>query len=262
MLANITSEHFYVKKLIGVSRSPDAYLRRNTRVKTRHCDAIAYVLDGSAVYQLYDGQTFTARQGDILYMARNAVYSVSFPTQTFQILFCDFEFDSSVPRQSAVYTPKNTQYAKSLFEKLLHVYTVPSQTAFHQCIALFYQIYALIQMTSSQEYIAPSAKNRVAEMKSYIDEHYKDPALCVESLSEQAQMSQVYLRKLFRAQYDVSPSQYIIAVRLKKAKELMRSPFLTLEAVALESGFSSPQYFSRVFKKETGMTPYTFRKQL
>ena len=62
--------------------------------------------------------------------------------------------------------------------------------------------------------------------------------------------------------YALSPSQYIISVRLNKAKELMRSPFLSLEAVAQESGFSSPQYFSRVFKKETGMTPYAYRKQL
>ena len=262
MYPDIASNYYYVKKLIGVFKSQDTSPRRSSHVKSRHCDAIAYILAGAAVYHFDDGLEFTVRQGDILYMAHNAVYSVSFPTQSFQILFCDFEFDSPVPKQSAVNTPKNTLHAKTLFEKLLHVYTAPTQTAFHDSMALFYQIYGLIHTASNQEYIAPSSKARVAEIKAYIDEHYKDPALCVEALSEQAQMSQVYLRKLFRSQYGISPSQYITSVRLKKAKELMRSPFLTLEAIALESGFSSPQYFCRVFKKETGTTPYFFRKQL
>ena len=262
MNQDITSNHFYVRKLIGVSRVLESTPRRNANVKSRHCDAIVYALSGCAIYRFDDGLEFTVREGDIMYMARNAVYSVTFPTQTFNILFCDFEFDSSVPKQSAVFTPKNTLHAKSLFEKLLHVYTASTQTSFHDSMALFYEIYSLIRTSSNQEYVAPSARRRVTEVKTYIDEHYKDPALSVESLSERAQMSEVYLRKLFRAQYDISPSQYITSVRLKKAKELMRSPFLTLEECALQSGFSSPQYFCRVFKKETGTTPYTFRKQL
>lgn len=262
MFPDIAANHFYVKKLIGVSMSHDSSPRRNSHVKSRHCDAIAYVLAGCAIYHFDDGQEFTVRQGDILYMAHNAVYSVCFPTQIFQILFCDFEFDTSVPKQSAVYTPKNTLYAKTLFEKLLHVYTSHTQTAFHESISLLYQIYGLIRTSSNHEYIAPSSKSKITQIKAYIDEHCKDPALSVEFLSEWAQISEVYLRKLFRSQYDISPSRYITSVRLKKAKELMRSPFLTLEAIALESGFSSPQYFCRVFKKETGLTPYTFRKQL
>lgn len=262
MHADILSNHFYVKKLIGVSMSSASAPRRNSHVKSRHCDAVAYVLAGCAIYQFDDGSEFTAQKGDILYMAHNAVYSVSFPTQSFQILFCDFEFDPVIPKQSAVYTPKNPQHAKALFEKLLHVYNSRTQTAFHESMTLFYQIYGMIRTATEQAYIAPSSKDKITRVKTYIDAHYKDPALSVEQLSELAGMSEVYLRKLFRSQYDISPSQYIISIRLHKAKELMHSPFLSLEAIALESGFSSPQYFCRVFKKETGLTPYAFRKQL
>ena len=262
MLADIVSNHFYVKKLIGVSMSSDSVPRRNSHVKSRHCDAVAYVLAGCAIYQLDDGSEFTARQGDILYMAHNAVYSVSFPTQSFQILFCDFEFDPIIPKQSAVYKPKNPQHAKALFEKLLNIYNSRTQTAFHESMTLFYQIYGLIRTATDHAYIAPSSKDKIAGIKTYIDAHYKDPALSVEQLSELAGMSEVYLRKLFRTEYDISPSRYISSVRLKKAKELMCSPFLTLDAIAKESGFSSSQYFCRVFKTETGLTPYAFRKQL
>ena len=261
MLQSITANPFYIKKLIGVFHSGSAP-RRNSHIKSRHCDAFAYVLEGCAVYRFEDGTGFTVREGDIFYMARNAVYSVSFPTQTFRILFCDFEFEDPAPKESAVRTPKNTLHAKTLFEKLLHVYSAPATTAFHDSMALLYEIYGLLRAASLQDYVAPSARVRVSQIKTYIDEHCKDPALCLEALAAQAQMSQVYLRKLFRSQYGVSPAQYITSVRLKKAQELMRSPFLTLEACAQESGFSSLQYFCRVFKKETGITPYAFRKQL
>lgn len=262
MLAGIASGQFYITRLIGVFKTPNALPRRNSHVKSRHCDAIAYVLEGCAFYQFEDGTEFTVREGDIFYMARNAVYSVAFPTQCFRLIFCDFEFDDPVPKESTVCTPKNTLHAKALFEKLLHVYASAAPTAFHESMALFYEIYGLVSASVSPEYMAPSARNRVAAVKTYIDEHYKDPALCLEALADMAQMSEVYLRRLFRSQYDVSPARYITSVRLKKARELMRSPFLTLEACALESGFSSLQYFCRVFKKETGITPYAFRKQL
>ena len=75
-------------------------------------------------------------------------------------------------------------------------------------------------------------------------------------------MSEVYFRKLFKNEYGQSPSQYMAAVRLRKAIELMRYPFMYVEECAVQSGFSSQQYFSRVFKKNIGDTPAHYRKKI
>ena len=83
-----------------------------------------------------------------------------------------------------------------------------------------------------------------------------------EDLAEKIGISEVYLRKLFKAQYGITPSNYLISVRLENAKKLMRYPFITLEECALQSGFSSLQYFCRLFKKETGISPGKYRKKL
>lgn len=115
--------------------------------------------------------------------------------------------------------------------------------------------------TVNKIYISKSSRNKIAESKDYIDANFNDTSLSVDFLAEKAVMSNVYFRSLFKAQYHLSPSQYIISVRLKNAKSLMKYSFLTLEECALQSGFSSLQYFCRVFKKYTGMTPSEYRNQ-
>ena len=116
-------------------------------------------------------------------------------------------------------------------------------------------------MTANNVYIEKFSENKIAEAKNHIDTNYKDTSLSVYSLAEKTAMSEVYFRKLFKSQYHLSPVQYITSIRLKKAKELMKYPFLTLEECALQSGFSSLQYFCRVFKKSTGTTPAQYRKE-
>ena len=99
------------------------------------------------------------------------------------------------------------------------------------------------------------------DVKEYIDTHYSDKELSISLLAGLIDMSEVYFRKLFKTEMGISPSKYILSVRLKKAKQLMRCyPFLTLEECAMQSGFSSLHYFSRVFRSEFGINASKYRK--
>ena len=105
-------------------------------------------------------------------------------------------------------------------------------------------------------------KTPIEDAKRYIDFHFMDVNLSVREIAESLDMSEVYFRKLFKERYCQSPIQYIVSVRLCKARELMQYPFLTLEECALQSGFSSQQYLSKVFKKNIGTTPAAYRKRV
>ena len=83
-----------------------------------------------------------------------------------------------------------------------------------------------------------SSRNKISGLKNYIDANFADDSLSVSFLAQKADISETYFRNLFKQQYNLSPSQYIINVRLQKAKSLMSYPFLTLEDCALQSGFS------------------------
>jgi AraC-like DNA-binding protein len=67
-----------------------------------------------------------------------------------------------------------------------------------------------------------------------------------------------HLRKLFQRYYDCSPLEYVTKLRIQEAKTLLLSGRLTSKEIAYQLGFNDPLYFSRKFKKVTGMSPSVF----
>ncbi|MCT4643670.1 MAG: helix-turn-helix transcriptional regulator, partial [Carboxylicivirga sp.] len=71
---------------------------------------------------------------------------------------------------------------------------------------------------------------------------------------------------LFRTEFKkytgVSPGQYLLQLKIQMAKNLLSNSQLSVKEVSFKSGFESPYYFSRVFKKHTGHTPTEFKSQM
>ncbi len=86
--------------------------------------------------------------------------------------------------------------------------------------------------------------------------------LSVSDLAGELYVSRDYLRHLFREYSQMSPRQHIIRARIEKAKDLLTDPELSIGQVAAQSGFESPYYFSRFFKKEVGVAPSQYRNSL
>ena len=68
-------------------------------------------------------------------------------------------------------------------------------------------------------------------------------------------MSTVYYRKLFTEVMGVPPITYARQLRIEKAKEMLKSDYITLTDIATSLGYSSLYDFSRDFKKHTGVAP-------
>ena len=92
------------------------------------------------------------------------------------------------------------------------------------------------------------------------EEHFSYPSFTVELLAKKMTMSKSQLLRKLKALTGLSPKQLIQQVRLKKAKELLKNPTLSIADVAYAVGFTDPNYFSKVFKKEVGMKATVFRK--
>ena len=259
---NIAKTELNFKRIINVLTTVIKESRNTIKVNGRHSDAFVFVTKGSCTYT-FEGNcnTVTANKGDILYLARNAVYKMQLNTPVYSSVYCDFEFDNNAERKSNVYTPQNASHTEDLFYKLKHCHETPAKYSFAECMSLLYTIYSVIIKSANPEYLEKNAKNKMEQVKNYIDANYKNNEISIREIAENAKISEVYLRKLFKARYGMSPSQYIISVRLEKSKQLMKYPFISLEECAVQSGFSSLQYFCRVFKKETGITPYKYRNQ-
>lgn len=83
--------------------------------------------------------------------------------------------------------------------------------------------------------------------------------LTLETLADKIYLSPSYLSKLFKKETGENLSVYIQNVRIQQAKLLLRTTDLKTYEVAERVGISDPVYFSRTFKKITGMKPKDFR---
>ena len=128
------------------------------------------------------------------------------------------------------------------------------------CKSLVYNIYADIVKSDRQKYLSGHLRHALEEAVSVITEKYADPTLTVASLARNAGMSEVYFRRLFKAQHGSAPSAFITAYRLSVAKQLLLATTLPIQTIAAECGFDTPYYFARVFKASTGTTPLAFRR--
>lgn len=97
----------------------------------------------------------------------------------------------------------------------------------------------------------------VARALDMIENNYASELTAL-AIARELHIHPTYLHKLFREETGYSVCEYIQKIRLRHASELLCGP-LTLRETALAVGISSPQYFSKLFKREYGLTPGEYR---
>ena len=115
-------------------------------------------------------------------------------------------------------------------------------------------------VSEQQEHIENNEDHRFSEhIRTYISDHLADSDLSVQDIANEMAVSRTVLFARMKSVFGTSPNNYLLNRRIERAKELLRQPGAYIADVAYRSGFSDPKYFSRCFKKLTGMTPTEFQ---
>ncbi len=101
----------------------------------------------------------------------------------------------------------------------------------------------------------------VIKVRKEIEAHLDDANFDVEKLCRSVALSHSQVHRKLSALTGLSATHFIRYVRLVKAKELILHSDFKLAAIANDCGFNDPAYFSRVFKKEFGVTPQAWREK-
>lgn len=96
---------------------------------------------------------------------------------------------------------------------------------------------------------------RIEESRKYIEEHYNDYNLSAGMVAEYLGYSTNYFSRIFKSITGFYINDYIRQIRIVKAQELLMNSDMTITTIAEATGFSNPNYFYSIFKKETGLTP-------
>lgn len=99
------------------------------------------------------------------------------------------------------------------------------------------------------------------EIEAYIDENCGDVGFTAETIADRFGFSTQYLSRVFKKQTGEGLSECITAARIRKAKALLSMTDDPIANIAAQCGFLEAQYFHRVFKSKTGMTPGTYRQE-
>ncbi len=111
-------------------------------------------------------------------------------------------------------------------------------------------------VVSSKENQSSSSVERA---KAYIAERYnKDISL--DEVSREVDISPYYFSKLFKEETGENFIEYLTSIRINKAKELITGSDMSMKEICTEVGYSDPNYFSRIFKKNVGVTPTEYKE--
>jgi len=115
------------------------------------------------------------------------------------------------------------------------------------------------QLLAESSMDRPRSTNLFHGICIYIQENFHHP-ISRESIAAHFNLSPSHLSRLFRQQGHMGLVEYISWVRLERAKFMLKKYHFRLEEVAQRCGYSDVNYFCRVFKKKTGLTPTQYRE--
>ncbi|MBE3554972.1 MAG: helix-turn-helix transcriptional regulator, partial [Thermicanus sp.] len=86
--------------------------------------------------------------------------------------------------------------------------------------------------------------------------------ITLEQAAKEAGMSPYSLSKRFKEEKGINFIDYLTALRIEKAKTLLQDPSRSLKEICYTVGYHDPNYFSRVFKRITGVSPTEYREKM
>lgn len=197
-----------------------------------------------------ENEVIEAVKGDLLFLPLNSRYKTEIEFASAYIL----NFSSSAATDSSpliLLSNAEEKYGK-YFEQLINL--ARNGDSEFLIKSTFYKL--LDHIVKDIAGTKPE-KECIREAKKLIE---SDNDYSISKIAEICMISESGLRRQFKETYGVSPNEYKMKIKIEKAKFLFESSDLNVTQVSLRLNFYDTAYFSKIFKKYTGYTPISYRK--
>lgn len=163
--------------------------------------------------------------------------------------FATFSAHARTPRR---WTPEGGRAARDIFRTLESTSSLTPSV----CLRLRHLVNSIIIETVAAFncQMVPAGGEVTMLVMDWIRDHCAEP-IQISDLVRISGYSRTRLFALFAAEAGLSPNDFLLRCRIERAKVLLRADAAPLTQIALDCGFSSPSYFSTVFRKYVGCTP-------
>ena len=177
--------------------------------------------------------------------SENSYYAFDFCFKVIDLLIMAFD-DLNVPIEDKDAFRKNTEIIIESCSSLRHL---------KQKLISVIEEEVSKRLHDKQKNIAVYAQ----QAKNYIDKHYAE-LITLDVIADKLHISPVYLSAVFKSETGMNYSKYLSSVRINKSKQLLRECDMNLTQIANAVGYDSSTYFSKLFRKNTGLKPMEYRR--
>jgi len=227
---------------------------------------VGYGISGSGILR-YRGGEYRIAAGDVFFISCQAhqYYATDaapweFRWMHFNGIGCDslFEIFENRPFVFSAAPEMGMKERFDFLEVQMRQSTLKSDLLLSEAVGALLSELCLKQLDLFEVPRQPENNNDIAAAAAYIQLHYYEP-LSVTEVAQQSHLSKYYFIRLFRQSFGCTPYQFVIQKRLEEAKRLLHNADLTVEEIAYHVGYGNPGNLIRDFRKNTGMTPGSYR---
>ncbi|MGN1053604.1 MAG: helix-turn-helix transcriptional regulator [Candidatus Scatosoma sp.] len=223
--------------------------------KNNNCYELGFLANGESV-SFAQGKTFNIAKNCVVFKPNELENRCHIENGT-EFYSVKFNLLNSPKYDFQVFKPQDPEKVLDCFKRLVKEEQKYGITP--KSYSLLYEILYLLNV--SEKYLSHSSHTVLEDATDFIKQNFRDSEFSISDVTAHLNISASLLRSLFQKKYKKSPIQYLIDKRISYAKKLLLySEYSVLEISEL-CGFSSPFYFSRIFKKYTNLSPLTYRKE-
>ena len=247
---------------------------------------LVIVLDGSA-FQIVENDAYPITKGDVFVVDKYTHHSYE---SAENLKICNIMFRPEVIFENLHHIHQNTgfqalfvlepYYAKQhrfcsrlrlksedfssitkLLAEMIHEHTLKTDGWQTMLYSKFIQLCTVLSRLYVQDVKPEGATDviKLATAVAYIEKNFLSN-ISLSDLSHRTGYSERQFNRLFQSAFSVAPSQYITNLRLQKAQLLLKNSTDSIGEISWSCGYSDQNYFSRIFKKNIGLTPTEYRQ--
>ncbi len=206
-------------------------------------------------YYLFGDKRLRISEGDLIYIPDGTSYSVETPS-TGGYITVVFSCGNIYDQPKRIRIPAAGEY----FEKMYRAFNSGHNEIF-RCYSLIYEMLYRITLYENSVHTAQDKVPVIKKAAEYMNNNYSNKNIRVADLYKMSGISGVYFCRIFKNLYGITPLEYLNRLRLEAAKKLLCGGSSVCET-AYAVGFSDPLYFSKFFRKHTGLPPTDFVERI
>lgn len=239
------------------------YIPAEHIVRQQTCHTLHFIISGKG-YLTVNGKSFTVEKNDVFYLNDKDFFTY-YPDKDEPWEYIFFELNGNLISKYANeigFTSekpiKKSFYPNNILTMLKKVFKTDNFSPSYYIANSFFNLVLDSVYDNKISHYATSEKI-IADVKSLINLKYSFVDFNLEYICNAIHVSHSHLCRIFKKKENITPVQYLNNIKINHAKELLINTNKTVYEICFNVGYNEYEYFLRLFKKMTGLTPLLYR---